>query len=103
MSLLEQPNAKDAKRTQKTQNESGTDFSHEIIGAAVEVQRELARADLIGEESVIVELRAGSLAVDAHRAQLLSYLRLAGLRLGLLINFHEVPLTRAIQRVVNKL
>ena len=37
------------------------------------------------------------------RAQLLSYLRLANLKLGLLINFHDVPLTKTIQRVVNKL
>ena len=61
------------------------------------------RADLIVEEAVIVEIKAVSLSIDVHRAQLLSYLRLANLKLGLLINFHDVPLTKTIQRVVNKL
>ncbi len=142
------PSAKDAKVTRKTQNENQNfdeDFSHEIIGAAVEVQRVLGvgllesayasamaielkerelffereapiaasykgyalgpvyRADLIVEESVILELKAVDVLTDLHRAQLLSYLRLSGLKLGLLINFNSFPVVKSIQRLVNKL
>jgi GxxExxY protein len=41
--------------------------------------------------------------MEAHRAQLLTYLRLSGLKLGLLINFHAFPVVKGIQRLVNKL
>jgi len=61
------------------------------------------RADFIVERSVIVELKATEGLAENHRAQLVSYLRLAGLRLGLLINFHAFPVVKGIQRVVNKL
>ncbi|HEY1227617.1 MAG TPA: GxxExxY protein, partial [Ramlibacter sp.] len=61
------------------------------------------RADFIVEESVILELKAMEAVGDIHRAQLLSYLKLSGLKLGLLINFHAFPVTKGIQRVVNKL
>jgi GxxExxY protein len=61
------------------------------------------RADFIVESSVIVELKAMDAVADIHRAQLLSYLRLARLKLGLLINFHAFPVVKGIQRVVNKL
>ena len=143
-----QPDAEDAKVAQKKQKEQPgieNDFSHEIIGAAVEVQRVLGvgllesayaaafavelqqrglrfereiaicgkykgeeigvayRADFIVEHSVIVELKAVESVPDLHRAQLLSYLRLSGLKLGLLINFHVFPVVKGIQRMVNKL
>ena len=61
------------------------------------------RADFIVEGSVIVELKATDGILEVHRAQLISHLRLAGLRLGLLINFHAFPVVKGIQRVVNKL
>jgi GxxExxY protein len=61
------------------------------------------RADFIVEHSVIVEVKAQEGLAEIHRAQLLSYLRLANLRLGLLINFHAYPVVRGIHRVVNKL
>ena len=61
------------------------------------------RADFIVERSVIVELKAIEGVVDIHRAQLISYLRLSGLKLGLLINFHTYPVVKGIHRVVNKL
>ncbi len=44
-------------------------------------------ADLVVEEKVIVEVKAVEQLTDGHRAQLLNYMRLAGLRVGLLINF----------------
>ena len=143
----QQPDAEDAKGTQRTQKEQPieNDCSHAIIGAAVEVQRILGlgllesayagalavelsqrglrfqrevpvmgrykgvdvgvvyRADFVVEDSVIIELKATDAIPEVHRAQLVSYLRLSGLRLGLLINFHAFPVVKGIQRVVNKL
>jgi len=61
------------------------------------------RADFVVEGSVIVELKAAEGVADVHRAQLISYLRLAGMKLGLLINFHAFPVVKGIHRVVNKL
>ena len=61
------------------------------------------RADFVVEGSIIVELKAVECVTDAHRAQLLSYLRLSGLKLGLLINFHAFPVVKGIHRLVNKL
>ncbi len=141
------PYAEDAEDSQRTQKEQPfeNDWSHAIIGAAVEVQRVLGvgllesayagalafelddrglrferevavpamykgqrvglgyKADFIVEGSVIVELKALELVADVHRAQLLSYLRLSGLKLGLLINFHAFPVVKGIHRLVNKL
>ena len=61
------------------------------------------RADFLVEDSVIVEVKAVDGPADAHRAQVLSYLRLSGHRIGLLINFHTFPVTKGIHRLVNKL
>ena len=61
------------------------------------------RADFVVEGAVIVELKAMDGVLELHRAQLISYLRLSGLRLGLLINFHAFPVVKGIQRLVNKL
>ena len=140
-------NAEGAEVPQKSQQDSReeNDFSREIIGAAVEVQRvlgtgllesaytaafaiELAerelgfaqevaingsyksrplgtafRADFVVEQSVIVEVKAIETTTELHRAQLLSYLRLSGLKLGLLINFHVFPVVKGVHRMVNKL
>jgi GxxExxY protein len=140
-------NAEGAKDPQRTQTDSPAenDFSHEIIGAALEVQRALGtgllesayvaalaieltereigfsqevpiqgiykgrplglayRADFVVEDSVIVEVKAVEAVTELHRAQLLSYLRVAGLKLGLLINFHSYPLVKGVHRMVNKL
>ena len=61
------------------------------------------RLDLIVEEKVIVDLKAKEEVTGLDRAKLLSYLRLSGLRLGLIINFHSVLLKDGIERVVNGL
>ena len=58
------------------------------------------RLDLLIEESVIVELKAVEALTPLHKAQLLSYLKLSGLRLGLLINFNVQILRNGIQRVI---
>jgi GxxExxY protein len=59
------------------------------------------RADLLVENAVIVELKAVEKIIPVHEAQLISYLRLTGFRVGLLINFHEVRLKDGIRRRVN--
>ncbi|HEU5124099.1 MAG TPA: GxxExxY protein [Verrucomicrobiae bacterium] len=61
------------------------------------------RLDLIVEGKVIVDLKAKEAILPLDRAKLLSYLRLVGLRLGLLINFHSVLLKDGVERVVNRL
>jgi GxxExxY protein len=61
------------------------------------------KANFIVESSVILEIKAQATLLDIHRAQLLSYLRAAGLKLGLLINFHDLPLTKTVKRIVNHL
>ena len=140
-------NAEGAEVTQSAQRNSQieNDFSREIIGAAVEVQRVLGtgllesaycaalaiefserrlqflqevpisgqykgktlgvayRADFVVERSVIVEVKAIDVTTEVHRAQVLSYLRLSGVKLGLLINFHEFPVSKNVSRLVNRL
>ena len=61
------------------------------------------RLDQLINEAVIVEVKAVEELAAVHHAQLLSYLRLASLRVGLLISFHAMPLRQGIKRVVNKL
>ena len=59
------------------------------------------RADLIVNETVVVELKAKTAIHPVDKAQVLSHLRLLNLRLGLLINFHEEKLTNGVSRIVN--
>jgi len=61
------------------------------------------RLDVLVEGEIIIELKAIDDILGVHRAQLLSYLRLTGKRLGLLINFNVVLLKDGIHRIVNKL
>ena len=61
------------------------------------------RADMIVEHSVIVELKAIEQVLPKHKAQLLTYLRLTKLKLGLLLNFNEELMKQGIHRVVNNL
>jgi len=61
------------------------------------------RADLIIEDLVIVELKSIEAVAPVHKKKLLTYLRLADKRLGLLLNFGEVMLKDGIDRVVNGL
>ena len=107
-----------------------------IIGAAIEVHRELGpgllesvyrkclayelrkqgydvveerpipvvydfRADILVNESVVVELKAKATIHPVDKAQTLSHLRLMDLSVGLLINFHEVRLVDGLHRIVN--
>ncbi len=61
------------------------------------------RADLVVEAKVIVELKSVERVAPVHCKQLLTHLRLADLRLGLLINFNVELLRDGIKRVVNGL
>lgn len=61
------------------------------------------RIDLIVEKCVIVECKAMARYSDLFESQLLTYLRLSGLRLGLVVNFGERLVKDGIHRVVNGL
>ena len=91
-------------------------LAHELRkrGLRVETQRALPvvydgiqvdlgyRIDLLVNDAVVVELKALETVLPVHKAQLLSYLRLSGKRVGLLINFHVERLRDGITRIVNK-
>lgn len=59
------------------------------------------RLDLLVSDSVVVEAKALRQLLPIHEAQLLSYLKLTGHRVGLLINFHEIHLRDGIKRMIN--
>jgi iron complex transport system substrate-binding protein len=60
------------------------------------------RADLIVEESVIVEVKSVERTAPVHPKQLLTYLRLTNMRVGLLLNFGAEVMKEGIRRVVNE-
>ncbi len=59
------------------------------------------RADMLVEKKVIVELKSVEIVAPIHKKQLLSYLKLANLQIGLLINFNEELLKNGITRLFN--
>ena len=59
------------------------------------------RLDLLVENAVIVEIKAVDRAQPIHQAQLLSYLKLSGCEVGLLINFNVTVLKEGIHRLIN--
>ena len=61
------------------------------------------KIDLLVEERIVVELKVVEHVLDVHKAQLLSYLKLTGHPVGLLINFNVVHLRDGIKRLVNHL
>lgn len=61
------------------------------------------RADLIVENKVVIELKSVESIAPIHPKQLLTYLKLTGLKLGLLINFNETLIKNGITRIVNNL
>ena len=92
-------------------------LAHELCVRGLDVQRQVPisikygnirfdegfRADLIIENKVIVELKAVEYLTNAHKKQLLTYLRLTGCRLGYLLNFNESLLKHGLVRTVNGL
>jgi GxxExxY protein len=87
---------------------------HELVKKGLKVDRQVAlpilydglvlesglRIDLIVEDSVIVELKAVEEVLPVHRAQVLTYLKLARKRLALLINFNVPLIKDGIERIV---
>ena len=90
---------------------------HELTQRGLKVKRQVAiplrwegvrfeegfRADLVVEDKVIVELKSVEKLAEVHGKVLLTYLRLAEKKLGLLINFGEAVIKNGIRRVVNGL
>ena len=118
------------------------DLTKQIIGAAIEVHRELGpgllesvyeeclcyelstreipfrrqvvlpliykskqldcgfRADVIIADKVLIEIKAVDAVTDLHKAQLLTYLRITGLKVGLILNFNTVVLKDGMVRLV---
>ena len=61
------------------------------------------RSDLIVEHKVIVEIKSIETIAPVHAKQVLTYLKLTDIKLGLLINFNEALIKDGIKRIVNKL
>lgn len=59
------------------------------------------RADLIVSDEVIVEIKSIETLAAVHHKQLLTYLKLTTLKVGLLINFNELLLKDGLKRIVN--
>lgn len=92
-------------------------LSYELLNANIFVERQKVllivyesikldagyRLDLMIERKVIIELKAVETLTDVHLAQVMTYLRLSGCRLGLLINFNVTLLKNGMRRVVNNL
>ena len=90
-------------------------LSHELSKAGIEHRRQVAlpilydgaridlgyRLDLLIESKAIVELKSVRALTDVHRAQLLSYQRLGGYRVGYLLNFNVTMLKSGICRLAN--
>lgn len=64
---------------------------------------EAYRIDLLVEDLVIIEVKAVDKLAPIHEVQLLTYLRFANKRLGLLLNFHAAVMRDGVRRVVNNL
>ena len=91
-----------------------TCLAHEIVQSGLSLQRQVQvpivyeeqridggfRIDLLVGGKVIVELKAVEKILPIHEAQLMTYLRLAGKKVGLLINFNVIRLTDGIIRRV---
>lgn len=63
-------------------------------------REEPLRFDMLVEECVLVEAKAVEKILPIHKAQLLSYMKLLNVPLGLLINFHELKVTDGINRLI---
>lgn len=61
------------------------------------------RLDIVVESVIIIELKSCDKIQPIHRAQLLTYLKLSGLNLGLLLNFNVPVMREGIVRIVNQL
>ncbi len=92
-------------------------LSYELIRRNLKVQRQVGipvlyneikmelgfRADIIVEDKVIIEIKSVEAIAPVHQKQLLTYLRIANKKLGLLVNFNEALIKDGITRIVNNL
>lgn len=61
------------------------------------------RVDLLVEDKVIIEVKSVETLLPVHHKQMITYLRVSGLRLGILVNFHTTEIQKNIFRKVNNL
>lgn len=61
------------------------------------------RVDLLVENKLIIEIKAVQEINDYHFFQLLNYLRITDIKLGMILNFHSMLFKNGVKRVVNKL
>ena len=80
--------------------ESQKDIAVEYEGLKI---HKAFRLDLLIENKVIIEIKAVSEINDYHFFQLLNYLRITNIKLGMILNFHSVLFKNGVKRVVNKL
>ena len=59
------------------------------------------RIDLLVENKVVIEIKTVEVFTDVHTAQVLTYLKLGGYKLGLLLNFQVTTLKKGIKRIIN--
>lgn len=90
-------------------------LAYELTSAGLLVQRQKAipvywknlkmnigfKADLIVENQIVIEIKSIEQMAPVHYKQLLTYLKLTNIRLGLLVNFNEALIKDGIKRVVN--
>lgn len=79
-----------------------TEVSVPVVYGQVQIETAF-RADIIVEGCLLVELKSVEQIIPVHKKQLLTYLRLCDIKLGLLINFNEELIKNGIHRVVNGL
>jgi GxxExxY protein len=83
--------------------QAGVPFARQVVVPVVYRGRRIGegfRADIIVDETVIVEIKAIATILPGHEAQLNTYLRMSGLRIGLLMNFNESRLVDGLRRLV---
>lgn len=94
-----------------------TAMAHEMRKKEIDVQTQVGlpvvyddirmdqgfRLDLLVKNKVIVEIKSVENLLDVHHKQLLTYLKLSNLKLGLLINFNCTDLNKSMTRIVNNL
>ena len=58
------------------------------------------RADIVVENKIIIEIKSVTALLPAHESQLITYLRMSGIRIGLLMNFHAPRLKEGLRRFI---
>ncbi len=92
-------------------------IAHELVKMGLKVERQVElpvlydglrlnvgfRLDIVVNKLVVIEIKASDGLLPIHTAQVLTYLKLGGYRLGMLLNFNVVHMRGGIKRVVNNL